>query len=206
MGSESCIVDEDLVQGSCEIVQGTSVSPYRQNLQSLEQAVSRMSVASVTMGGSQPYLAMGPKGLLESCDVLLKLDGGSELPAHSQVLARCMSVVSDMMVAGGPLAKASAENVVRVPFGECLLEEASRFLSAIYSSRASEHIDEGSALSIARLSHKYGGEVRSSQIGLIIYVHVYSLASRVVLNMLQSARRIFSRCATSTLRKGLAFT
>ena len=44
------------------------------------------------MGGAQPYLAKGPKDLLESCDVLLKLDDDSELPAHSQILARYMSV------------------------------------------------------------------------------------------------------------------
>ena len=111
------------------------------------------------MEGGQPYLAGGPKDLLDSCDILLKLDDGSELPAHSQVLARCMSVFSGM-VAEGPLSEASAKNVVSVPFSECSLMEATRFLSAMYSFQAIECIDEGSALSIARLSHKYGGEVR----------------------------------------------
>ena len=117
------------------------------------------------MEGSQPYLTDGPDDLVESCDVLLKLDDGKELPVHSQVMARCMPVFSGMVAAGGPLSKASAENVVSVPFNECSLEEATRFLSAIYSSQALEYIDEGSALSMARLSHKYGGEVRSSHMG-----------------------------------------
>ena len=125
------------------------------------------------MGGAQPYLAKGPKDLLESCDVLLKLDDDSELPAHSQILARYMSVFSGMVVAGGPLTKASAENVVSVPFSECSVAEATRFLSAIYSFRPSEHINEGSALSIARLSHKYDGEVRSYYFGLLVYIHAH---------------------------------
>ena len=106
-----------------------------------------------------PYLSKGPPGLPNSCDILLKLDDGDELRAHSQILARCMPVFAGMMD-GGPLSGASARNVVTVPFGECSLEEASRFLSAIYSCSPSEHIDDTSALTIARLSHKYGAEVR----------------------------------------------
>lgn len=110
------------------------------------------------MGGDQPYLAEGPQDLLDSCDVLLKLDDGSELPVHSPVLARCMSVFSGM-VAGGPLSNASATDTVSVPFSECSLEEATQLLSALYSVDPSEHITKTSALSISRLSHKYGVEV-----------------------------------------------
>lgn len=113
------------------------------------------------MAKTQRYLASGPHDLLNSCDVLLKLEDGTELPAHSQVLARCMPVFSGM-VDGGPLLQASPSNVVSVPFGDCSSEEAGRFLSAVYSFRAHEHIDEHSALSIARLSHKYGVEVSMS--------------------------------------------
>ena len=118
-----------------------------------------MPLTCVRMGSKQPYLAQGPQDLLNSCDILLKLDDGTELPAHSQVLARCMPVFSGM-VDGGPLSNASAENIVSVPFSECSLEEASRFLSAIYFFRAYEHIDDVCALSVARLSHKYGVKVR----------------------------------------------
>ena len=57
---------------------------------------------SVKMESNQPHLAEGPKDVLESCDVLLKLDDGTELPAHSQVLARCMPVFCGML-AEGPL-------------------------------------------------------------------------------------------------------
>ncbi len=116
------------------------------------------------MGSSHPYFAKGQRNPLESCDILLKLDDGTELPAHIQVLARCMPIFDDML-AGGPLAKASVTNVVRVPFSDCSLEEARHFLAAIYSIEASEYIDERSALSSARLSHKDGGEVRSLAVG-----------------------------------------
>ena len=111
------------------------------------------------MGCGPPYLVTGPKDLQESCDVLLKLDGGFELPVHSQVLARCMPVFSGMLVAGGPLSKASVENIISMPFSDCSLEEADRFLAAVYSYKASKYIDDGSALSIAKLSHKYAMEV-----------------------------------------------
>ena len=112
----------------------------------------------VRMETNQRYLASGPQDLRNSCDILLKLDDGTELPAHSQVLARCMPIFSGMLD-GGPLSNASATNVVSVPFGECSLEEAAQSLSAIYSFTLYEHISVKAALSIARLSHKYGVEV-----------------------------------------------
>ena len=160
LGYESRIIDGNLVQGLGSVIQWAPVIPYLERLQSLEEAVLTMLLGSVTMGSSQPYLAQGPTDLLESCDVLLKLDDGTELPVHSQILARCMSVFSGMVATGGPLSKASADNVISVPFNDCSMEDASLFLSAVYSSRALEHLQK-SALSNARLSHKYGGEVRS---------------------------------------------
>ena len=113
---------------------------------------------SITMETNQCYLASGPQDLPNSCDILLELDDGTELPAHSQVLARCMPVFSGMLD-GGPLSNASPTNIVSVPFGECSPEEAGHFLSAVYSFRACEHISAKSALPIAKLSHKYGVEV-----------------------------------------------
>ncbi len=76
------------------------------------------------MEGTQPYLAEGSVDLLESCGVLLKLDDGSELPVHSQVLARCMPVFAGMIAPGGPLSKASGENVMSVPFNNFSVSEA----------------------------------------------------------------------------------
>lgn len=120
-------------------------------------------------GRRQAYMADGPDDLEESCDVLLKLDGGKELPVHSQVLARCMPMFSGM-IADGPLPRASAENAVSVPFSECSVEEATHFLSALYSVRSSDFINGDSALFMARLSHKYAVKVHSSQTGLLMHI------------------------------------
>ena len=114
------------------------------------------------MGSEHPYLAEGPQGLLKTCDVVLKLDDGTELPVHSQLMARCSPVFLGMLD-GGPLSDDSAAKIVSVPFSECSVKKAQNFLSAIYSFKATEHIDIDSALSSARLSHKYGVEVRQFQ-------------------------------------------
>ena len=103
---------------------------------------------------------------MKTCDILLKLDDGTEVPAHAPVLARCMPGFFDMMD-GCPLSNASARNVISVPFSDCSLREADCYLSAIYSFSAHEHIDVGSALAVARLSHKYGVEVCLSYHGMI---------------------------------------
>ena len=103
------------------------------------------------------YLKEGPEGLLESCDTLLSLDDGSELPVHSPVLARCSSVFHGMMDEG--LLKVTAENRVVVPLGECLWEEATAFLSVIYSLEPLTHINKATALSVARLGDRYGIKV-----------------------------------------------
>lgn len=50
------------------------------------------------MQAAQKYAyCEGHSGLLNSCDILLKLDDGSEIPAHSQILARCSGVFADML-------------------------------------------------------------------------------------------------------------
>ena len=136
------------------------------------------------MGSEQPYLAEGSQGLQKTCDVVLKLDDGTELPVHSQVLARCPPVFFGMLD-GGPLSEASASKVVSVPFSECSVKEAQCFLSIIYSLRGSEHIDIHSALSLARLSHKYGVEVCTE--GLLIYMHACLKPPPIVL-ITQSAK------------------
>ncbi len=110
------------------------------------------------MPGDHPYLKEGPKCLLISCDVLLGLDDGTKLPVHSHVLARCSSPFANMLD-DGPLSSASPANKITVPFEDCSREEADSFLSAVYSLTPQEHIEEASALSIARLGHKYGLKV-----------------------------------------------
>ena len=113
---------------------------------------------SITMQCDGEYLKEGPRSLLKSCDIVLQLDDGAELPAHSQVLARCSGVFSDMLD-GGPLSSTSPGHRITLPFSDCSKEEAVRFLSPVYSSKPDKHIDEASALSIAKLGHKYGTQV-----------------------------------------------
>lgn len=153
--------------------------------ESRKNSVTLSGPESCSMETGPCYLAEGPQGFLKSCDLLLKLDDGSELPAHSQILARCMPVFAGM-VDGGPLSSASAVNVLTVPFSECSLVEARRFLAAIYSCNPHKHIDDVSALSIARLSHKYGVQVQSPHNGLpLITRHSLPLCCRTIVSHLQ---------------------
>ena len=114
------------------------------------------------------YLGERPEDFIKSCDILLSLDDGTELPVHSPVLARCSPVFRGM-VAEGTLATAGKGKPVTVPFSECSREEATKFLSVLYYLKPHEHINKASALSIARLGDKYGVKVyarcstRSSQ-------------------------------------------
>ena len=111
------------------------------------------------MKSTPPYLAEGPEGFQNSWDILLSLDDGNTLPAHSQILARCIPVFAGMVDGGGPLTKASAANVISVPFSDCSLVEATNFISAIYSLEPHLQIDKTSALAIARLGDKYSVKV-----------------------------------------------
>ena len=98
--------------------------------------------------------------LLETCDILLRLDdqNGSHLPVHSQVLTRCSPVFRGM-AKEGLFTRASTSEKVLVPFSDCTREEAISFLSVVYAVRPHEHVKEASALSVARLSDKYGVKV-----------------------------------------------
>jgi len=111
------------------------------------------------MTADPAYLADGSDNFLAVCDVVLTLEDNSELPAHSQVLARCSHVFSAMLGKDGPLHTASAANKVRVPLSDCTKEIAIIFLSAVYSGKLSRHIDTETAMCVARQGHKYGMKV-----------------------------------------------
>ena len=87
------------------------------------------------------YLREGPEGLCQSCDILLILDDGSKLPVHSSVLARCSPLFNEM-ANEGTLSKAPAGSMVTVPFTDCSQEEATSFLSVLYSLKPHKHINE----------------------------------------------------------------
>ena len=101
------------------------------------------------------------RALRKTWNVLLKLDDGKLLPAHSLFLALRMPVFARMLGDGGLLASASTLNVVTVPFSGCSLLEARKFLSVVYSHESAErHINDDTNLSIARISHMYEWKVR----------------------------------------------
>ena len=103
------------------------------------------------------YLIGGPAGFGTCCDILLRLDDGTELPAHTQILARHSKIFCDMLQDdGGALISASALKRIVVPMTDCSQDTATAFLSAVYSSQLNtENLGETSALPVAGLAHKY---------------------------------------------------
>ena len=59
---------------------------------------------------------------MKSCDIVLKLDGGASLPAHSHLLARFSPVFAGMLDEG-PLSGASGKSRVDVPLSGCSQDE-----------------------------------------------------------------------------------
>ena len=97
-----------------------------------------------------------PDGFEKTFVMLLKLDDGSELPAHSQILARFSTLFTDMLV-DGPLVDASPLKKAYVPLTECERETAVSLLSVIYSDQhagRSQHVTTYSCMAIASLAHK----------------------------------------------------
>ena len=110
------------------------------------------------MESTYAYFAEGPKCLVNSCDILLKLDDGTKLPAHSPVLARFSPVFAGLLD-GGCLSRASREHKVELPMSGCPREEVISFLSVLYSASPDKRIDQASAISTARLADKLGMQV-----------------------------------------------
>ena len=110
------------------------------------------------MEKNQVYFAKVSERLINTCDIVRKLDDGSALPVHYQIIARFSHVFADMLD-GGPLAGALGSAKVTLPLSECSKEDALTFLSIMYSPDPRGHIEETSALSIASIEHKYGMKV-----------------------------------------------
>ena len=82
------------------------------------------------------YLNDCPDDFVKSFDVLLKLDDGSKLPAHSQTLARFSGVCAGML-AGGPLSNISASKKATLPLSDCSTATVISLLSVLYAPRVS---------------------------------------------------------------------
>ena len=114
------------------------------------------------------YLNGGPEHFVKVCDVLLKLDDGSELPAHSQMLARSSSGCADMLN-DGPLSHASPLKKATLPLTDCSRATVTDLLSVLHSRDATVHIkkDSTGCLAMASLAHKLDMKVCFPVIGTL---------------------------------------
>ncbi len=77
-----------------------------------------------------PYLRDRSESFVESADVILKLDSGDRLPAHSVVLSLHSDILSDML----SLNRSGVSHVQVLPFPDCTLDAALTLLDCIYAS------------------------------------------------------------------------
>ncbi len=122
------------------------------------QALPAMSVKDTPCTA---YVDDAPENFAERCNVLLKLDDGSELPAHSQLLARFSSVCADMHADDGPLSFASCSKKAYLPLTDCSRATAISFLSVVYSTQQFEQVKtkKENRIEIALLAHRLDMEV-----------------------------------------------
>ena len=100
-----------------------------------------------------PYLRNRPKAFVESADVILKLDSGDRLPAHSALLSLHSDVLFDML----SLDRSSDTGLLILPFPDCTLDVALSFLQCIYgTSHEGRFLSVEGAGTVAELATKFG--------------------------------------------------
>lgn len=104
------------------------------------------------MGTRYLYLEDAPASFKESCD-LLNSDDETELPAHSQILARHSSLFADMLV-DGPLSRASPLNKACLPLTDCAADTATKMITTLY--RCSEATNSSHRRAV-QLAHRGAG-------------------------------------------------
>ena len=102
---------------------------------------------------------------VQCCDVLLELDDGSELPAHSQILARFSEVWASSLKKHGP---ASASRKAHLELEDCSRATAIGLMSVLYSPQQYDYLRKNrkSCMTIARIAYKLEMEVSSSASGI----------------------------------------
>ena len=113
------------------------------------------------MGAEHHYFHGLPMVFVRCCNVLLKLDDGSELPAHSQYLARFSSVCAGMLDDDGPLSSASPSKKAHLPLTDCSRTTAVKLMSVLYSTEQHAYIKKNRdcCMAVAGLAHKLDMEV-----------------------------------------------
>ncbi len=91
-----------------------------------------------------------PFDFRNSCDVLLVLDSGSEVPVHSGFLAAHSSVLCGILTLDREAA------LRRLPFPGCSDEAARAFLEYLYAEDRSTVLTVEKAELVSLLAHKYG--------------------------------------------------
>ncbi|BDA50735.1 hypothetical protein COCOBI_16-4130 [Coccomyxa sp. Obi] len=99
-----------------------------------------------------PYLSNRPKSFVDSADVILKLDSGDTLPAHSALLSFHSDVLSDML----SLSRSGDSRVQVLPFPDCTLDAALTLLKYIYARYGEERITVEGAETVIVLANKFG--------------------------------------------------
>ena len=108
------------------------------------------------------YLDETPESFAKSCDLLLRLDDGSGLPAHSHVLARLSGVCAGMLDEG-PLSEASTLKKATLPLTDCSRATVINLLTVAYSLQPIVHIDPGTSMTLAGLAHKLDMKVKCTR-------------------------------------------
>ena len=103
------------------------------------------------------------------CDVLMKLDDGSELPAHLQHLARA-SGLCKAMIDDGVLSGTTTSEKAILPLTDCSRATAIRLLSALYSKWPIQHVTKESWEAISSVAHKLDMKVQ-----LCVLSHGYAI-------------------------------
>ncbi len=80
-----------------------------------------------------------PENSEQSCDVLLLLDDGSDLPAHSDILARENGLFADMH-SDSLMPERTTVRMTALPLTDCSRSTAIGFLAALYDDSLSEYI------------------------------------------------------------------
>ncbi|CAL8465135.1 g4670 [Coccomyxa elongata] len=111
-----------------------------------------------------PYLRDRPESFVKSADVILKLDSGDTLPAHSALLSFHSNVLSDVL----SLNTSGDSRFHVLPLPDCTLYAALSLLYYIYAGCAADRISVEAPEAVTKLAHKFGMDSILSDVNNIL--------------------------------------